>query len=380
MSRAPMQKSRGVALISVLLIVALATTLAHQMAARHSLSIAQSRLLISASQARQYALGGEEYARQILYADWLEEETRDTDTLLEPWALGTGTNAKDEAKERRRGADQRERELEDRNERQLPRDTENEDAALPGTKPTTAIHTFKIDDGTLAIRIEDISSRFNVNAVVGAEGAANFARFQRLLDQLSMDSNIADAWRDWIDDDQNVEGLGAEDADHLLRETPLRTADQSAIHISEMLVATSISAEDFDLLKPHIAALPVDTLRVNINTASATLLQALAPNINATDMQLLVAAPREFEDVESLIAEQAEMGESVAVLTVTTEFFRIQVRAEIEDAGAALTSIVHRDPSTGALTLLSRNFGEAWDGADPSDESTSNSEERTDQI
>ena len=195
-----------------------------------------------------------------------------------------------------------------------------------------------------------------------------------------MDSNIADAWRDWIDDDQNVEGLGAEDADHLLRETPLRTADQSAIHVSEMLVATSISAQDFDILKPHIAALPVDTLRVNINTASATLLQALAPNINATDMQLLVAAPREFEDVESLIAEQAELGESVAVLTVTTEFFRIQVRAEIEDAGAALTSIVHRDPTTGALTLLSRNFGEAWDGTDqpPSDESKRNSEERTD--
>ena len=375
-----MQKSRGVALISVLLIVALATTLAHQMAARHSLSIAQSRLSISASQARQYALGGEEYARQILYADWLEEETRDTDTLLEPWALGTGTNAKDEVEERRRSADQRERELEERNERQLPRDTEDEDAALPGTKPTTATHKFEIDDGTLAIRIEDLSSRFNVNAVVGSEGAANFARFQRLLDQLSMDSNIADAWRDWIDDDQNVEGLGAEDADHLLRETPLRTADQSAIHVSEMLVATSISAEDFDLLKPHIAALPVDTLRVNINTASATLLQALAPNINATDMQLLVAAPREFEDVESLIAEQAELGESVAVLTVTTEFFRIQVRAEIEDAGAALTSIVHRDPSTGALTLLSRNFGEVWDGTDqpPSDESKRNSEERTD--
>lgn len=376
-----MQRSRGVALISVLLIVALATTLAHQMAARHSLSIAQSRLLISASQARQYALGGEEYARQILYADWLEEETRDTDTLLEPWALGSGTNAKDEAKERRRDANQRERELEERNERQLPRDrTDDEDAAPPGATPTTATHTFEIDDGTLAIRIEDISSRFNVNAVVGSEGAANFARFQRLLDQLSMDSNIADAWRDWIDDDQNVEGLGAEDADHLLRETPLRTADQSAIHVSELLVATSISAEDFDLLKPHIAALPVDTLRVNINTASATLLQALAPNINATDMQLLVAAPREFEDVESLIAEQAELGESVAVLTVTTEFFRIQVRAEIEDAGAALTSIVHRDPTTGALTLLSRNFGEAWDGTDqpPSDESKRNSEERTD--
>ena len=377
MTGPPIQRNRGVALVSVLLIVALATTLAHQMATRHTLNIAQSRLLIDGSQARQYARGGEEYARQILYADWLEEETRANDTLLESWARGAASDedeAEDRQKKRRRVGDWRDRSStsddEDRADGSQRRQRgkrgkrkEDEDATVADKAPT-ATHSFEIDHGTLAIRIEDLSSRFNVNAIVGTEGAANFARFQRLLDTLGMDTTIADAWRDWIDDDQDVEGLGAEDADHLLRDLPLRTADQRAIHISELLVATPISMQDFELLKPHIAALPVDYLRVNVNTASATILQALAPNVNPTDMEILVAEPREYEDVESLIAEQAPLGESVAVLAVTTEFFRIQVRARTVGARADLTSIVHRDPGSGALTLLSRNFGEAFGGTE----------------
>ena len=66
------RRSTGVALLSVLLIVSVATTLAHHMMSRHTLSVAYTGVALNGSQARQYALGGEEYARQLLYTDWEE--------------------------------------------------------------------------------------------------------------------------------------------------------------------------------------------------------------------------------------------------------------------------------------------------------------------
>ena len=356
-----MRRQAGVALVSVLLIVAVATALAYQMATRHTLNIAQSSQLLNGSQARQYALGGEEFARQILYADWLDEETRGNDTLLESWAGSQGEDAEagpgaDAAWQEARGSSV--------GASRSPAD-ENTNAASLGAvdgQAGVASRAFVIDDGGLTIRIDDLSSRFNLNAVVGSGGAGNFARFQRLLDQFGVDAGVADAWRDWIDHDGDIHGHGAEDAEYLLRDPPLRTANQRAFHVSELLVATTLSAQQYDLLRPHMTVLPVEYLRVNVNTASAAMLQALAPNFDRTEAQMLTASEREFEDIESFIAEHAPLAESADLLAVTTEFFRIQIRAEVGDSRADLTSVVYRDSSSGALTLVSRNFGETFEG------------------
>ena len=365
------RRHRGVALISVMLILAVATTLAYQVATRHTLSIAQSRQLLDGSQVRQYALGGEEYARQILYADWLDEETRGNDTLLESWALGSGNQA-DEP-----GRSGGERQGQGRTIAGVGRSARRETAAstgrgnlrkgaadAPDATQETLGRAFAIENGSLAIRIDDLSARLNLNAVVGDDGAENFARFRRLLDKLGMDASIADAWHDWIDDDQDIHGTGAEDADYLLREVPRRAANQPATHLSELLVVAAMSMEQFELLRPHVAVLPVDYLRVNVNTASATVLQALVPNFDPTETEMLTAEPREFESVETVVSEHAALAESVDVLAVTSEFFRIRVRAEIEDSRSDLVSVVHRNSSSGALTLLSRNFGESFDAGD----------------
>ena len=367
------RRHRGVALISVMLILAVATTLAYQVATRHTLSIAQSRQLLDGSQVRQYALGGEEYARQILYADWLDEETRANDTLLESWALGSGNRTDAQ------GSDGGEQQGQGRAAAGASRSAARQTAPgvrrgnprkgepdAPDAGKETLGRAFEIENGGLAIRIDDLSARLNLNAVVGDDGAANFARFKRLLDKLGMDAVIADARHDWIDADQDIYGIGAEDADYLLREVPMRAANQRAVHISELLVAAVMPMQQFELLRPHVAVLPVDHLRVNVNTASATVLQALVPNFDPTDVEMLIALPREFESVETVVADHAALAESVDVLAVTSEFFRIRVRAEIDDSRSDLVSVVHRDPSSGALTLLSRSFGESFNvGGEP---------------
>ena len=305
------RKSKGVALLSVLLIVALATTLAFQMASRHALTIANGRLLLDGSQARHYALGGEQYARQLLYADWEDIKTRALDTLQEDWSVPE--------------------------------------------------QLFEIEGGALDLRIDDLTARFNINTLAGNDSAQNLARLKGLFTHLGLDAGAADAWRDWIDADQEIQDMGAEDSEYLLREPPFRAANQPAADITELVLAMPFAAAEFALLRPHVVVLPAEQLSVNVNTASAAVLLALAPNLSPARVQSLVEAPRSFDDIEMFIAEYAEFGASTEVLNVASEFFRVQVRATVGDVRSELTAVIHRDEDSGALTTLSRTFGKRFE-------------------
>lgn len=303
---------RGVALVSVLLVVAIATALAYGMLDRQGFSIAHSQQTLAGSQARQFALGGEQFARQVLYADWEEAETREIDTLLEEWAAPT--------------------------------------------------EVFEVAGGALEVRIQDLERRFNLNAVSGErQGAQNAARLKRLLTTLEIDANLADRWIDWVDDDHDVTAFGVEDAERLLGDPPRRAANQRAAHVSEFAVATGLEPAAFEGLRPHVTVLPVRDLEVNVNTANEIVLGALAPNFPAGRALALVGEEREIAKVEDITAAHPELGEAVAVLTVQSQYFRVQVRAEVDGARSELTSLVHRDPDTGGLTLLWRSFGERFE-------------------
>ena len=314
---------RGVALVSVLLIVAVTTALAYEIANRHAFAVAVSRQVLSASQAREYALGGEQYARQLLYADWEDEATRSKDTLLEDWSSMT--------------------------------------------------QAFEVDDGGIEMHIVDLSSRFNLNSVLGAEGPQNAARLKRLFTQLELDPNDVDAWVDWIDADQEVQPYGAEDADYLLREPPHRAANQRAADISELRLAVVFESRDeYARLGPNVTVLPTDRLAINVNTVTEAVLASLAPNFPAADAQLLVEQVRDYDDVAGVIASHAPLGESAAALRVGSEYFEVQVRAQVGDTRSELTSVLHRNHENGELTLLSRNFGRRVESQ--ADETTTESE------
>ncbi len=303
---------RGLALVSVLLMVTVTTALAYEIANRHAFGIAVSRNTLAVSQAREYALGGEQYARQLLYEDWENEATRAKDTSLEDWSIAT--------------------------------------------------EGFDVDNGSIELRIVDLSSRFNLNSVGGAQGAQNAARLKRLFSYLELDPQVVDAWVDWIDADADVQSYGAEDADYLLRDPPYRAANQRAADASEIRLAVSFeSVDDYARLRPHVTALPNDTLAVNINTVGEPVLASLAPNFAAADAQLLVSEIRDFDNIEAVVERHAPLGESVGVLRVDTEYFEVQVRAQVGDSRTELTSILHRERESGTLSLVSRSFGQRFE-------------------
>jgi len=122
-----MRCQRGVALITVLLVLAIVTVVSAAMVARQQLSIRASSNQLQARQAWHYALGGEALAQAMLARDLRAGATGETgangeaaavDHLLEPWA-----------------------------------------------QPLPA---FEIDQGEILVRIEDLAGRFNLNDLPSA--------------------------------------------------------------------------------------------------------------------------------------------------------------------------------------------------------------------
>ncbi len=318
-TRPPRRAAAGVALVSVLLVVALASALAYQMLSRHGLTIAYSDQLLRGGQAREYALAAEAFARQLLVEDWSEEDTRAADTLLETWA-----------------------------------------------EPTPP---FEVEGGTVALAILDLNARFNLNGVVGKGGPDNVQRLQQLVTNLGLDPAVADGWLDWVDRDEDIRGTGAEDETYLLLEPAYRAANQPAASTSELFAVATVEPDHYAALRPHVAWLPDTTLRVNVNTAGYQVLRCLAPGLSEDAAETLVESEREFREVAEVTAQYAAFGQSVAALAVVSEYFEVRVRAEVADARVELTSMLHRDPTTGRVRLLARDFAQPFDaGTAPGEE------------
>jgi len=301
------RRQSGVALISILLIVALVTALMYHLMTHQSLVVAQTRQMIRSDQSLAYALGAEAYARQILFDDWNQAASRTSDTLTEPWAI--------------------------------------------------PMSPFDIENGTLEISIQDLDRRFNLNSLAAPGTNKNVQRFKTMLASLGMDPNVADAWRDWVDADSEATGFGAEDGTYLVATPPYRTANQSAASPSEIAALGLLDPDQYARLMPYVTTLPTTQLKVNVNTADAPVIESLSTRVTPGQAETLVQSQRHYEDVGVLVAEVPELGEATDAMAVTSSYFEIRARAEIDGYRTELTSVVHRDPTNGHVTLLTRDFG-----------------------
>ena len=297
--------SRGVVLLSVLLVLALLSAIAWQLMGRHSLVIAQSRFTFTGDQAMEYALGAEAFARQVLYEEWSRGGPKDT--LQEVWA-----------------------------------------------QPTAP---FEVDNGFLEVQVRDMHRCFNLNSLAGQSWQQNLQRLKTLLRNRSVPDPLADAWRDWVDSDLLIEGFGAEDGEYLLEDTPYRTANAPAADLSELRLVRGLEREYLEALGDALCVLPSTELRINVNTASPAVLAAMSPNLSEPALQAFTEAVRDYDNLSAVTAEFPDLTAAVDVLTVSSEYFRVNVRAQVDDSQVELSSLLRRDPSSGQIQLISRDFG-----------------------
>jgi general secretion pathway protein K len=297
---------RGAALITAILVVALATAIAASLT--WDLFLDQRRAFgrITVDQGLMYSLGAEAWAKQILKDD--AEDNR-VDHPGEAWAVQI--------------------------------------APLP------------IEGGQIQGRIEDLNGRFNLNNLVDAAGASDpvaIEGFRRLLLALELDVRLADRMADWIDRDLEPNFPdGAEDSVYLGRQPPFRTANRPITSVSEMLlVYPELGQTGYARLRPYVTALPRGTF-ININTARPEVLLTAAENMGVREAER-IATDRPEAGWESL-EQLGDMipAEARGALGVASNWFRLAVRVDIGTQRFTMYSLLHRDAS-GSVSTVIRSF------------------------
>ncbi len=222
---------RGAALITALLIVALATMTATAMAYRMQLDIRRAGNLDALERGYQYARGLEAWALAALRED--ARESPALDSRQEPWAH-----------------------------------------ALP---------LIELEEGRLQGRMEDLDGRFNVNNlfVGGVRRSLQIQRFRRLLFVLELNPDLSEALADWLDPDPVADTDGAEDGTYLRASPPYRAANRQLADLTELKLIAGFDTDVYRVLEPHVAALPVagTPTPVNLNTATVPVLMSLDETI-----------------------------------------------------------------------------------------------------
>lgn len=299
-------RQTGVALITSLLVVALATVIAGSALWDHHLDQRRTASLLYTDQALMYALGAEAWAGRILI-----EDARDSsnDHPGEAWAFN------------------------------LP--------PLP------------IEGGSVDGALIDLQGRFNLNNLIDGSGNTDpiaVAQFQRMLDVLELDRRWARLMADWID--LNIEPNfpeGAEDSVYMGMDPPHRAINAPVTSITELMSLPEMDRDTFEILRPHIAALPRGST-LNINTASAPVLQSLSEDLSVSEAtRIMEDRPEDgYADVAEL--EDKVPAELIPGLSVTSRYFRMAVKVNVGTVDFTMYSLLEREGPESVRTLL-RSYG-----------------------
>ena len=300
------RRERGIALLSSLLVVALATVLVAGTLDDGQAGLARTRNLVRAEQADALAAGLEEWALQLLLRDLANEGRRDY----------------------------------------------RDDAWATGMPPT------EVPGGRVAGRLADLSGRYNLNNLVrnGAHDPLEIARFARMLRALKLDPTIADATLDWLDADHERASRGAEDAHYLQLDPPRRAANRAMVHASELRLVRGVTAEAWVALAPHVVALPPGT-SINLNTATPIVLMALAEGLTEPAARRLAESAR-YETVVEFSDALLALGlppVPTTGLDIASDYFVARAEIELDAIPIGYTSVLER--RDGRLRVLARSRG-----------------------
>jgi general secretion pathway protein K len=313
---------RGVALVTAVLIVALATMLAVQVGFKGYLDQRRTANAFAVDQSFEVALGGEAWASDALRRDKLQSPK--TDDFTEEWAV--------------------------------------------------PIPPIPLEDigGEFEGQLEDMQGRFNLNSLVQYDASGQSTvdpeavkRLERLLEFLELEPKWAGFIADWIDSNTNPEfPNGAEDTVYTGLSPPYRTANMPITRSSEILALPEFGLERYKKLAPFITALPANT-PINLCTASAELLDAIVDGrreftvaretMKQTRQQRCFPNKEEFE--QSLSGDQKQQLNDAKAIDETSDYFLATIWVTLGTHRFTLYSLLYRTDGSNQVRPILRSYG-----------------------
>ncbi|WP_162900258.1 MULTISPECIES: type II secretion system minor pseudopilin GspK [unclassified Acinetobacter] len=304
-----MRFQRGIALITILVMVALATILAATIA-KHQRNTAESTAyLMRQNQALLYAKSAEAFFAELLVDD--AQNAADVDHLQETWA-----------------------------------------------KPMPA---FPVEDGFVSGRLEDQSGKFNLNGLLKSDGTVNEAAklwFEKLLERVGLPAQLSEAVIDWQDENDEVSGsMGAESTYYQSLAQGYLPANRPFYNIEQLKLVRGFEGRNYQLIAPYVSALSSNALKVNINTAPALVLASIDPKLDISAIQNMQkqqqASLKHFSNVSELWEidpfNQIEEEQRAAVndfLGVQSNYFKVRIDVMLNERKRQFSSDLVRKEQT----------------------------------
>jgi general secretion pathway protein K len=332
---AKQHKQTGVALITVMLIVALCAVIASQMTARLQMQMQRSANITYNQQAYWYAMSAEAFTKRVLITAFKKDEN--VTHLGQLWAKGETT--------------------------------------------------YPVAFGEISGEITDLQSCLNLNALrapltkpgknnkakIGDKVPARLA-FETLLINLQIEGvsqfeaeSMADSLTDWLDDNTTISGSGgAEDNDYASREFPYLAANNFLASVNELRVIAHFTPAIIKAIKPYVCVIPdSDQHKLNINTINAEqpqLLEALLGSTLEEAQQILSDRPdegfetiAEFHNLNDVI--KLNLTDSIKdQFVVDSEYFTLKASASFNNSFFAMNSVM-RVTNNKYIDVISRTIG-----------------------
>ena len=307
---------RGIALLTILVMVALATILAATIAKRQTNTSENTGYLMRQDQSLLYAKSAEAFFSELLIQD--SDNGSSIDHLQENWA-----------------------------------------------KPMPA---FPVEDGFVSGRLLDESGKFNLNNLLKADGSVDDSArrwFEKLLQRVGLPAELSQAVIDWQDaDDETTGAMGAE-SNYYQGLDPSYLASNTRFHqVEELKLVRGFEGKNYDLIAPYVTALPEAT-KINMNTAAPLLLASIDTKIDVkTVEQELKAKQAEltyFNSVEDLWKLNAFSGiepqnktDAAAWLDSKSNYFTAQIEVVLSERKRQFSSAMMRKDKQ--VTVYSRSL------------------------
>ena len=307
---------RGIALLTILVMVALATILAATIAKRQTNTSENTGYLMRQDQSLLYAKSAEAFFSELLIQD--SDNGSSIDHLQENWA-----------------------------------------------KPMPA---FPVEDGFISGRLLDESGKFNLNNLLKADGSVDDSArrwFEKLLQRVGLPAELSQAVIDWQDaDDETTGAMGAE-SNYYQGLDPSYLASNTRFHqVEELKLVRGFEGKNYDLIAPYVTALPEAT-KINMNTAAPLLLASIDPKLDVKTLeQELKAKQAEFtyfnsvEDLWKLNTfsgiEPQNKTDAAAWLDSKSNYFTAQIEVVLSERKRQFSSAMMRKDKQ--VTVYSRSL------------------------
>ena len=236
---------------------------------------------------------------------------------------------------------------------------------------------FPVDNGIITARLLDLQGCFNINNLSKTNTSEKLASskliFRSLLSKLEIDAalhnTLIDSLIDWLDKDDISEQQGAEFDYYIGLDSPYRTANGLMVSPTELRLVKGFTAKIIEKLENHICVLPRVNTNININTASLEMLESIS-ELEAHASKIIEyrdGSPEDPEDdapFESLDDFKKYAIETLKItnyapsgLQVYSEYFMLESHTQLGAGEIHLFSLIYRDQEDGKSRLIRQSRG-----------------------